>query len=90
MPPCTDNPIDEVNSDGQGDSVTEYIDYCPWREEPCREGPGPVIISVGGEVFPVDDIGSTNSWLGRILTLALGCGLAVAVISQWILRRRAT
>ena len=43
-----------------------------------------------GEVFPVDDIGSTNSWLGRILPLALGCGLAVAVSSLWILRRRAT
>lgn len=31
VPPCTDDPTTEVNADGLGDEVSDYVDYCPWE-----------------------------------------------------------
>jgi len=30
VPPCTDDPTTEINSDGMGDEVSDNVDYCPW------------------------------------------------------------
>lgn len=30
VPPCTDDPASEKNSDGTGDKVSDNVDYCPW------------------------------------------------------------
>jgi len=31
--PCTDDPANESNEDGQGDAVSYNVDYCPWLLE---------------------------------------------------------
>jgi parallel beta-helix repeat protein len=30
VPPCTDDPATEKNTDGTGDKVSDNVDYCPW------------------------------------------------------------
>lgn len=31
VPPCTYDPTTELNADGLGDEVSDYVDYCPWE-----------------------------------------------------------
>lgn len=30
VPPCNANPADDLNANGMGDPVSDYVDYCPW------------------------------------------------------------
>ncbi len=30
VPPCNTNPADDLNVDGSGNPVSNYVDYCPW------------------------------------------------------------
>jgi len=34
VPPCTNDPTTEKNSDGLGDKVSDKVDYCPWLTSP--------------------------------------------------------
>jgi hypothetical protein len=38
VPPCSDS-ADNLNTDGLGDNVSNYVDYCPWNEAPSIEAP---------------------------------------------------
>ncbi len=53
VPPCTGNPVDEVNSDGLGDDSGDYVAYCPWATEPFA----PPLIFIDGF-----ETGTTDSW----------------------------
>jgi len=36
VPPCNDNPADDINANGQGNAVSNNVDYCPWLNGPAR------------------------------------------------------
>ena len=38
-PPC-DDPANDLNADGLGDIVSDYVDYCVWRETELSDAPG--------------------------------------------------
>jgi len=38
VPPC-DDPVNDLNADGLGDNVSDYVDYCTWSETPLSDAP---------------------------------------------------
>lgn len=60
--PCTDDPENEKNTDGEGDRVSDNVDYCPWLLE--RFSPATSASSTTGE----GEVGyNTTNWDSAII-----------------------
>jgi hypothetical protein len=61
---CLTNIDAAKQTDGDGDAVTEDVDYCPWLSRPWTTTP-----AVGGATVPLNKIGLLAPWI--VLTAAL-------------------
>jgi len=66
VPICNPDSANDLNSDGEGDKVSENVDYCPWLDSPYSP-----VISVAIDIKPGSDQNTINLSSAGVISVAI-------------------